>query len=67
MRDLGVDVVHIRSFVIDNGMDKMIRTRPNCYILNTLGFGHTVSSVAMEYLHGRLEALCRSGNTTKTC
>ena len=67
MRDLGVDVVHIRSFVIDNSMDTMIRTRPNCYILNTLAFGHTVSSVAMGYLHGRLEALCRSGNTTKTC
>ena len=63
MRHLRVKVVHILSFVIENNMSKLVRTKDDCYILKVLAYGHGVRGEDMEHINKRLENLCH-GNVT---
>ena len=65
IRHLKVKVVHILSFVIENNMSTLVRTKDNCYILKVLAYGHGVLSGAMEHVHKRLEDLCHANVTLK--
>ena len=66
MRAFKVKVVHILSFVIENNMDTLIRTKDNCYMLKVLAYGHSVTIETMDHCHKRLEELCHSNTTLKT-
>ena len=66
MRHLKVKVVHILSFVIENNMDALVRTKDDCYIMKVLAYGHRVDPQAMDHVHSRLEGLCRANATIET-
>ena len=64
IRYLKVKVVHILSFVIENNMGKLVRTKDDCYILKVFAYGHGVRGEDMEHVNKRLENLCH-GNVTR--
>jgi hypothetical protein len=67
MKDLKVEVVRIRSFHLNHKMAVFIRGANACYILKVIAYGHSVNTNAMQYLHGRVEDLCRKVVTMKNC
>ena len=62
MRDFKVKVVHILSFVVENSMPSLIRTKNNCDILKLIAYGHSLNTDAIQYLHKRVEDLCQLKN-----
>ena len=66
IRHLKVKVVHILSFVIENNMNALVRTKDDCYIMKVLAYGHSVDPKAMDHVHSRLEGLCHANATIET-